>query len=922
MRLKCIALCSASFTALVFAAPALAQTPPAPEPSTQQAQQQPADTEAGPAQADDAVQSATGADEAAPEEIVVTGLRRSLQSSQNIKRNSEQIVDTIVAEDIGKLPDTNISETLARITGVQVDRAAGEAGRVLVRGLPDFTTTYNGREIFTAESRRVSPQDFAAGTVAALEVYKSTTADQIEGGIAGLINVRSRRPFDFRGFELAGVANAVLTKQSGDANFNGSILLSNRWETGIGEIGALINASYVGLDYQDGRRFVSGFVQTGIPTGPGTGREARGAERTSPDAFRYPDAVGIFYLAGRRWRPSLNAALQWRPSLNLEFYADFLYQGARRNVSDRQIFVPLFGDEAQFSNITFRDNDRREVQSLTATNQLRPDFFQGATREETNTFQFAVGGSWELDQLRISGDVARTDSEAEVSIYSLDTAFSRTPSATNVDFDVQRGVGGGEFSFENFDVFDPNNYVYRGFFDRLVAGEGDDIQARLDAEYKPDVSYLRAFQVGVRFSDRNGAFRNGERYSPQEGLRLPLSALPVTFGAFRPGFRGSSIQPVRSWLTAGYQDIRSNIDTFRDIAGFPEGVPPADPLQQYTVSEKTYSGYVQAQWEVDFGFPVDGTVGLRAVQTETTLNGNSRADNVVTPTSATNKYTDYLPHFNLRARFTDELQLRLSYTETRSRPGFTDLNPGISVNPPGGSSFRTGRGGNPNLRPVNSTNYDASLEYYFSQTGFASVGLFRRDFDGFISPITATVQDPLYGDLRVDRPENGGSGRLEGVEAQVRTFFDFAGLPDWARGFGVEANVTYTSGDQEAPAGLNTDERIGFIDVSEWTYNLVGMYEYGGISARLAYNYRDDFPQSFQSATAGSIAAAEFSDNVSRLDLSLSYTPFENITLAFDATNIFARPFRSYRNYSEEGVYPRDVRYEETTYSFGIRFRL
>jgi TonB-dependent receptor len=870
------------------------------------------------------VESAATAPDLAPEgeEIVVTGLRQSLQSSQQIKRNAPQIVDTIVAQDIGKLPDTNISETLARITGVQVDRAAGEAGRVLIRGLPDFTTTYNGREIFTAESRRVQPQDFAAGTVSALEVYKSTTADQIEGGIAGLINVRSRRPFDFTGLEVAGVANGVLTKQSGDANFNGSLLVSNRWDTGIGEIGALVNASYVGLRYQDGRRFVSGAIQTGVPTGNGTGREATPEERSRPDAFRYPDAEGIFYLAGNRWRPSVNAALQWRPTPDLEFYGDFLWQGFRRNVEDRQIFVPLFGAGATFSNITFRDNDRREVQSLTATNQLRPDFFQGATREETNTYQYAVGGSWSGDRVKISADVARTDSKSTVSIYSLDTAFSRTPSATDVNFDVPQGVGGASFQFRDFDVADPANYVYRGFFDRLVQGEGQDYQARLDLEYKPDLTFLPSLQVGIRFNDRDGEFRNGERYTPGEDLRLPITALPVRFGAFRPGFRGSDIQPVKNWLTASYGDIRDNIASFRQLAGFPEGVPPADPLQQYSVNEKTYSGYVQANWAIDVGFPIDGTLGLRAVRTETTLNGNSIVADVLTPTTGKNEYTDFLPHANLRARLTDELQLRLSFTETRSRPGFTELNPGVSINPPGGSSFRTGRGGNPNLRPVNSKNYDASLEYYFTRTGFASVGLFRRNFDGFISPITTNVQDPFYGDLRIDRPENGGTGRLEGVEAQVRTFLDIPALPEWARGFGVEANVTYTDGDQEAPAGLGTDERIGFIDVSKWTYNLVGLYEYGGVSTRLAYNYRDDFPQGFQSAAGGAIAAAEFSDRVTRLDFSLNYTPFENITLAFDATNLFAKPFRSYRNYSENGVYPRDVRYEESTYSFGVRFRL
>jgi outer membrane receptor protein involved in Fe transport len=130
---------------------------------------------------DDPVQSATGADQAdAGEEIVVTGFRESLRSARNVKRNSEQIVDAIVAEDIGKLPDLAVSDTAARIPGVQVVRQGGEAASVLIRGLPDFATTYNGREIFTAETRVVALQDFPSANIAALEVFKTSTANLVE----------------------------------------------------------------------------------------------------------------------------------------------------------------------------------------------------------------------------------------------------------------------------------------------------------------------------------------------------------------------------------------------------------------------------------------------------------------------------------------------------------------------------------------------------------------------------------------------------------------------------------------------------------------------------------------------------------------------------------------------------------------------
>src|SRR5205823_2093449 len=185
--------------------------------------------------------------------IVVTGLRRSLQSARNLKRNSDQVVDAVVAEDIGKLPDITVSDTAARIPGVQVERSGGEATRVLIRGLDNeyYTTTYNSRELFTAETRSVALQDFPAGAVAAIEVFKTSTANLIEPGISGLVNVRSRRPFDFKGSEIDGSFWELHPRQGGGWQPNGNAMITDRWRVGDGEMGALLNFSYTRLHYLD-----------------------------------------------------------------------------------------------------------------------------------------------------------------------------------------------------------------------------------------------------------------------------------------------------------------------------------------------------------------------------------------------------------------------------------------------------------------------------------------------------------------------------------------------------------------------------------------------------------------------------------------------------------------------------------------------
>src|SRR4051794_14655779 len=239
-----------STTALVAgftsATPASAQDQPGPPNPGATAQQNPPQ----PAQNADAPQSPAAAGGTGENAIVVTGQRRALQSARNVKRNSDQIVDAIVASDIGKLPDIAVSDTAARIPGIQVTRERGEANLVLVRGLDRnfYTTTYNSREIFTAETRSVALQDFPSGAIAALEAFKTSTSDLIEPGIAGLINVRSRRPFDFKGFEVDGSFWMLHGRQAGGWTPNGNLLVTDRWKVGDeGELGALINFNYTNM---------------------------------------------------------------------------------------------------------------------------------------------------------------------------------------------------------------------------------------------------------------------------------------------------------------------------------------------------------------------------------------------------------------------------------------------------------------------------------------------------------------------------------------------------------------------------------------------------------------------------------------------------------------------------------------------------
>lgn len=934
MRVKTLVLGSASLTILALtASPALAQG---------QQDGTNAGQPTGAATTDaTAAQPGTAADGDA---IVVTGLRRSLQSAQNVKRNSDQIIDAVVAEDIGKLPDIAVSDTAARIPGIQVLRERGEAGTVLLRGLDErfYTTTYNGREVFTAERRSVALQDFPAGGISAIEAYKTSTANLVEPGLSGLVNVRSRRPFDFSGFQVAGSVWANYPKQSEKVSPNAQLLITDRWSTGAGEFGALINFSYNRFSYQDSIRR-HGFFIADLAGG------------------RSPDWPEIHYNKADRWRPSINGALQWRPQPGLEFYVEGLWQGYREHVTDNMWAQPLWGGGA-YSNIVKDGNNivSGTVTTPTACCGANTTWgFQGATKRTTNTYQFAGGGSYDAGPLRITADIAHTQSKFKLRTESVDYEIN----TNNYSVDWYTGMVGGYGPTFQVRGLDPTNkaiYNYRGFFEDYSNPKGKDWQARLDFEWKPGVDFLRNIQWGVRYVDRDASDSAGNFYWNAGGRGVSISSVPIDYELFHAAFRGDDHKPFPlTWYAPTFDSVWNNLTQLRQFninllhTGSIDG-PPVDPARTFRVNEKSLAGYLQANYDFDVGggVTIDGQLGIRGVKTREDINGTLPTATGNSPVGYRNDYTDWLPNFNMRIRFSQQWQLRLAATQTRTRPNFTDLNPAVRLDPPPGcttttvaSCVRTGSSGNPFLKSLTSNNYDASLEYYFSRTGFASIAAFRRDMEGFVAPEQAVfpTPDPTTGlPLLLSQPINTNNGRIQGFEAQLNTFFDFGGVPSWLREFGIQANVTYL--DAKAvfptvtPLGTGTvtnpirphTARLRLPDVSKWTYNLVGMYDGHGLTLRLAYNLRTGYPEGGLS-DRGDFTLQGRAHSVSRLDWSSSYAVTPNVTLFFDWTNILGHPFKSdivRVNYNRATgaitgteQFPMVVRFEESVLTGGVRFR-
>src|ERR1700733_10082677 len=254
-------------------------------------------------------------------EVIVTGVRASVVSALNDKKDADQLRDSIVAEDIGKLPDNNVIEALQHVTGVQISRDSAEPNQLLIRGLPDIATTLNGREIFTSTGRFITLQDIPAELLARVDVEKSSRADDIEGGIAGLIDVRLHRPFDFDGLEIAGTVHGTESSLSDHTDPDASILFSDRWKTGVGDIGLLVDYSYRQDHYKE--EILDNYIDTQGIGDPASPLPCAPTNPNSPHCAYAPLTEGAQSINGNRQRQALNVSMQWAPNANTEVYAEF-----------------------------------------------------------------------------------------------------------------------------------------------------------------------------------------------------------------------------------------------------------------------------------------------------------------------------------------------------------------------------------------------------------------------------------------------------------------------------------------------------------------------------------------------------------------------------------------------------------------------
>ncbi|WP_338764158.1 TonB-dependent receptor [Massilia sp. METH4] len=804
-------------------------------------------------------QTADAGNPGATATVVVTGQRASLENAQKIKQNSDEIVDSIVAADIGKLPDKSVTEVLQRVVGVTIDRTMSrgdpehysvEGSGVSIRGLSYVRSELNGRDSFSANGgRSLNFEDVPPELMAGLDIYKNPSAEQIEGAIGGLVNLRTALPFDFKGPKVSLSASTAYSElKRGKWSPSASILLSNRWKTGIGEVGVLVD-----LAHSESNTRTDAFqVEPYYP------RDNVVAGRT----VWIPKGAQWRTLNFNRERQGMYGALQWKKDANLRSHVTFFKSKYQMDWDENAIFSSADAYKITASpNSTYGANGQFLTGTLAAPTENGIDF--GADTRIANRKSDTTDVSWNLewranDRWTFTSDLQRIKAKSNGFDSTVATAVKMPSETLDLTGRLPR------LTFTDADrahLADPSKYYWNFTQEHMDRSEAESKAWKGDAKYTFDHPVLRDLRFGVRFTKRDSINENSNPDYNWDAITAswmghlngnlaymsdPRFAAPTILGTFPNFFNGKASVPAVVFpgvsLATGYPQSYAQLHEFFQILCREN--PPVDgncaawnpakfggnPAGINEQSEKTKAFYTQLRFGFDdLKYPVDGNIGVRYVKTDMNAHGyttfkndsrdrmylNGKPGSVTIPDMPAyeaaraydNSYSNVLPSLNLRLQARPDLQFRFALAKAISRPdfsqlqGYTTLTQGATTTGEGPSLIvnnvsQTGEGkGNPMLRPIKSDQVDLTGEWYFGKSSSITMAIFHKRLKDVIVNQTygyelADVNGQPY-TFSVTAPVNGARGRATGYEIAYQQYFDK--LPGAWAGLGVQANYTYVS---------------------------------------------------------------------------------------------------------------------------------
>lgn len=721
------------------------------------------------------------------EEIVVTGIRGSLRAAAELKRNDDRIIDAVVAEDIGKLPDNNIAEALQRVTGVSINRDFGVGSEVSIRGLPQNRVEINGRSTMGDGRNGINFQDFPASFLSTVEVVKSPTPEMIEGALGGTISLKTARPLDLNEPLIAISTESEYADKADNwaPIINGQF--GNTWELdGAGEFGVLGMLSYQDRRLRQDTYQTSLFVYDNIDINlDGVVDENDAAQNTPSGKYVVPVEPKIEPWTEERERTAANVILQWAPeSLRGNFYLDL-------NVTERD------GGQEAYSILSVGGGPVATAQTYEDANgalnnyRLEGHFAIPKTWTEfrtTESFTHALGGEWSFtDNLMVSGeyssaesDSARPKSEFNWRAHNR-AAEALNPSASNELVTNVTIINDSEKApsvvYDDGEIYaQTSNYVLREFrhTDRFTTNTEDAFRIVVEYTEPFGLEWVSAVKAGFRTTEREfeyneAAFRvkdihrdmydsdgNHTVVSMDEIItRYPDKIItPNVAGDMfeHSGILGTNqLAPFTVYDPKALQDTEGTYAMVQELLrgsnfnnpGNSDGyISPAGTLADnmnptlsaYSlIGEDTEAFFVQANLNFE---RVRMVVGGRYVDTEITSTAyNDSGTELVSDVSS---YRDFLPSFNAAVELSDQSTLRFSTAKVMRRPNFNELSPTFEFN----SDFILASRGNPGLKPYRATQFDLAFEHYFGDANMLSVTLFYKDVESFLQSTNFCAYEP------------------------------------------------------------------------------------------------------------------------------------------------------------------------------------
>lgn len=825
------------------------------------------------------------------EEIIVTGIRASLEQAADIKRDAPQVMDVITAEDVGKLPDSNVAEALQRVTGVQITRVFGEGQSVSVRGLQQVRVEVDGRTLLGWSARLSPPENDQLGRSSGLdsvpsslfgrlEVRKSPLASQAEGGLGGTVNLVTPKPLSFKEPTISVRAQGVYSENTD--KFEPAITGFATTKFADGRIGVMIAG-----EYQKRTSTTQTFERNNFLNRNYTG--------TGGGAIPTPVLLQYEQFVVDRSRLGLNGAIQFEVTPEFTITADALY--SKLKTGRHQDFF-AFRLPTGSNPVTNRGVEDGMVVAgnangtVTTAGQIR--------NEPTESFLYGLNGKYENDGLTVEADgyYSKGTIDQTIQIITLQ-ATAAVPGAFDFrDQTVPSLTLGGTFNPTNYASYNPANNGVRS--NRLI-GLLEEWTGKLDVSYEADSGVT--ISAGVRYTDlhaRSNAFRS--QVTPTRTEIEPYLKL-INAGDILADIPGSfprsflSTAPTFDYVFNRAQAVEPNPD--------PNGRSTLLPNLQrdYDLSEKTIAGYLMVSGEGEIlGVPYKANGGVRIAATRLSVDSYVNVGAVSTLRNDKNRYTTVLPSANIAFNVTDNFLVRVSGSQTMQRASIADLAPSTFFN----ATNLSVTGGNVNLKPPISTQADVSFEYYTGKSSLISGAVFYKDVKDFIASfVTSGVDtnlDPQGRVLVFSRPENLASAKIKGFEIGIQQFADF--LPSPLDGLGIIANYTYS----------DSEDQSGFplVAVSKNSYNLVGLYEKGPFSARLAYNYRDEAVFEFSEGRPSFIGSR------SQLDAQVGFDITRNFALSLQAQNLMPKKSAT-KEYSVNEVALNSYALSERRFSVGLR---